>query len=272
MNLDFKNFYKNINSIIKDSTIDLSEVEFVHPWSMVMICLLLIERISDPNKKLILPNKPESKTYLKRMHLDRILSELGYDEARDILTKIDVPERSSGNIHEIMHCLYRDEFNARLGRFIAMFRNFGLNENDAQRATALIGELGNNVFDHNLGNWPTHVSGCIIAAQHYPNMHTIEIAVGDPGVGFYGSLKTAFPDVSNDIEAIKLGLAGNTGRIGEIRGNGLRLIQQWTLQNFSGKVMIHSGNGLVIVNKTGMKEYTVNKILGTIAQFMINYA
>lgn len=271
MNLDFKNFYKDINSIIKGSTIDLSEVEFVHPWSMVMICLLLIERISDPNKKLILPNKVETKTYLKRMHFDKILSELGYNEAGDVLTRVDVPERNNSNIHEIMHCLYRDEFNARLGHFITMFKTFGLNENDAQRATALIGELGNNVFDHNLGNWPTHISGCIIAAQHYPNIKTIEIAVGDPGVGFYGSLKAAFPEIKNDIEAIKLGLAGHTGRIGEVRGNGLKLIQQWTLQNFAGIVMIHSGNGLVIVDKTGMKESKVNKILGTVAQFMINY-
>jgi len=44
MNLDFNNFYKNIDEIVKGSTIDLSGVEFVHPWSMVMICLLLIER------------------------------------------------------------------------------------------------------------------------------------------------------------------------------------------------------------------------------------
>jgi hypothetical protein len=34
--------------------------------------------------------------------------------------------------------------------------------------------------------------------------------------------------------------------------------------------MIHSGNGLVIVDKSGMKEATVNKILGTLAQFVIN--
>lgn len=271
MNLDFKNFYKNINSIIKDSTIDLSEVEFIHPWSMVMICLLLIERVSDPNKKLILPNKAETKTYFKRMRLDKILSELGYNEAKDILDRIDVPERDNSNIHEIIHCFYRDEFDARLGRFIKMFNNFGLSENDSRLATSVVGELGNNVFDHNLGNWPTNISGCIIAAQHYPITKTIEIAVGDPGVGFYGSLKAAFPDINNDIDAIKLGLEGNTGRVGEKRGNGLKLIQQWTLQNFAGKVMIHSGNGLVLVDNKGMKEYTVNRILGTIAQFMINY-
>lgn len=271
MNLDFKNFYKNIGKIVKGSTVDLSEVEFIYPWSMVMICLLLIERMSDPNKKLILPSKTETKTYLKRMRFDRILSELGYSEAKEELDKIEIPERDNINIHEVMHCYYRDDFNARLGRFISMFRNFGLNESDAQRATALVGELGNNVFDHNLGNWPTTMSGCIIAAQHYPNTHTIEIAVGDPGVGFYGSLKAAFPEITSDIEAIKLGLAGNTGRIGEIRGNGLKLIQQWTLQNFSGKVTIHSGDGLVIVDKSGMRDFEVNRILGTIAQFVINY-
>jgi hypothetical protein len=115
------------------------------------------------------------------------------------------------------------------------------------------------------------VVGCIIAAQHYPRLRKIEISVGDPGVGFYRSLKVAFPKIQNDLEAIKLGLAGNTGRIGEVRGNGLKLIQRWTIQNFCGKVMIHSGEGLVIVAKEGMKEYTVNKILGTLAQFVINY-
>lgn len=184
MNLDFNNFYKNVRKIIKDSVVDLSEFEFVHPWSMVMIYLLLIERKSDPNKKLILPNKPEINAYLKRMRFDKILSELGYAEAKEMLDKLDIPERNNINIHEVMRCYYRDEFNARLGRFITMFQNFGLSESGAQRATALVGELGNNVFDHNLGNWPTNVSGCIIAAQRYPNTHAIEIAVGDPGVGF----------------------------------------------------------------------------------------
>jgi anti-sigma regulatory factor (Ser/Thr protein kinase) len=231
MNLDFKNFYKNINNIVKDDIIDLSRIEFVHPWSIVMICLLLIERKDKPDKKLLLPKKAETNTYLKRMHFDKILSGIGYDEAKEVLDKVRVPERDNKNIHEILHCYYRDEFNARLGRFIAIFRNFGLSESDAQRATALVGELGNNVFDHNLGNWPTNVSGCIIAAQHYPSTHIIEIAVGDPGVGFYGSLKTAFPDITNDIEAIKLGLTGHTGRVGEVRGNGLKLIQQWTIKN-----------------------------------------
>ena len=270
MNLDFNNLYKNIDKIIKGSIIDLSEVELVHPWSMVLICLLLIERMPDQNKRLILPNNPKTKAYLKNIGFDKILSELNYNEFEE-LDNVQIPEEDNKNIQELMHCFYRDEFNARLSYFIEMFKDFGLTESDAQRATALVGELGNNVFDHNLGNWPTSISGCIIAAGHYPDTHTIEIAVGDPGAGFYRSLKTAFPKITSDKEAIKLGLAGNTGRVGEARGNGLRLTQLWTIQNFSGSVMIHSGDGLVIVDKSGMEEKTVNKILGTVAQFVISY-
>jgi hypothetical protein len=271
MDLNLDNFYKNSTKLIKDSTIDLSNVEFVHPWSIVMICLLLIERSTKSDKKLILPTRHETKSYLRRMCFEKILNELGYTEEANALCLIGAIRHHTLNVQEITHCLYRDEFNARLGHFLSMFTNFGLNQDDAHRATALVGELGNNVFDHNLGNWPTSVVGCIIAAQHYPRLRKIEISVGDPGVGFYGSLKAAFPNMGSDIEAIKLGLAGNTGRIGEIRGNGLKLIQQWTIQNFCGKVMIHSREGLVTVAKAGMKEYTVNKILGTLAQFVINY-
>lgn len=271
MNLDFQNLYKNIDKIINGPVIDLSQLE-LHPWSIVMTRLLLIERMENSDKKLILPKDSQTKSYLKRMRFDKILSELGYEEEKNILDSVSTPTIENLNIQEILHCFYRDEFNARLDRFISMFETFGLDQNEAQRATSIVGELGNNVFDHNLGNWPTRISGCIISAQHYPSLQKIYIAVGDPGVGFFGSLKTAFPEIGNDVDAIKKGLAGNTGRIDEVRGNGLKLIQQWTIENFSGCVMIHSGNGLVTVDKTGMKQYTVCRILGTVAQFVINYS
>ncbi len=271
MDLDFANFYKYKNQIIKGSTIDLSKVKFLYPWSIVMLCLFLIERMDDVNKKLLLPHDTDTKSYLKKMRFEKMLNELGYIDDAKTLDRVLAPTEPNLNIQELVHCFYRDDFNARLGRFLSMFRNFGLNEDDSSKATALVGELGNNVFDHNSGSWPTTVVGCIIAAQHYPDLRKIEVTVGDPGVGFLGSLKAAFPALQNDIEAIKKGLAGNTGRIGEVRGNGLRLIQQWTIQDFSGKVMIHSGNGLVTVDRKEMKDYTVNRILGTLAQFVIMY-
>jgi len=118
----------------------------------------------------------------------------------------------------------------------------------------------------------SNISGSIITAENYPTKKCIEVAIGDPGIGFRGSLAVAFPDLASDVEAIKKGLAGNSGRVGEVRGNGLRLIQQWTLQNFSGTVMVQSGDGLVIVRKGQIENRTVQRIVGTLAQFVIHYS
>lgn len=95
--------------------------------------------------------------------------------------------------------------------------------------------------------------------------------VADTGTGFFNSLKVAKPDLKNDVDAIKLGLAGVTGRVGEKRGNGLLIIQDWTINQFSGIVQIHSGTGLVAVDKDGSREKSVKGILGTLAGFKIVY-
>jgi len=270
MDLDFNTIYKNIDKIVQGSLIDLSDVDFIRPWSLAMICLLMIEKHKDTNRKLILPKNPNVLGYLKRVHFCDILKELGYSEEYDILNKIDKSESYNLNIQEIIHCKYSDDFNARLGHISLMFRNFGLNNDQANFATNIVAELGNNVFDHNLGNWPTDISGCFIVAQCFPAEKSIEVAIGDPGIGFWGSLKAKFPSIKDDIEAIKLGLEGHTGRIGENRGNGLKFIQKWTIDDLYGNLMIHSGGGLVTLgNKNGIKEFKVNKVLGTIAQFVI---
>jgi len=271
MKFVFENGSEMAIQVVKNGAVDLSEVDFLDPWTMVLICLLLIERHSLPDKKIILPKNEELLKYLKRMHFNHMLVELGYNAEAEILESVQIPEKYNMNIQEILHCSTRDQFDGRLGRFVSMFQHFGMNENEAKRATSLIGELGNNTFDHNLGNWPTDVSGCIIAAQNYPNLKRIQVAVGDPGVGFLGSLKAAFPELSSDIEAIKKGLGGNTGRIGEVRGNGLRIIQSWTIDNFSGMLAILSGEGFVQVEKDRMMEKKANKVLGTVAQIMIYY-
>ena len=161
--------------------------------------------------------------------------------------------------------------NARLNNFIRMYENFGLDEDQARLVVALIGELGNNVFDHNSGNWPTDIAGCFITAQNYPKKKCLELVIGDPGIGFLGSLKSNYPDLEEDISAIRLGLSGKTGRINERRGNGLKFIQKWTLDRFDGSMLIHSGNGLVTVDKCGINDRIASKISGTIIQIMLNY-
>ncbi|MEI8175083.1 MAG: hypothetical protein WCG28_03990 [bacterium] len=272
MEEDVEKFYKGIGIIAQNSTIDLSNVDFMHPWDIGEICLMLIERQSLPDKKLILPKNKNLLSYLKRIHFDQFLNELGYKESAQVLSAINSPELENLNLQEITHCRYVDEFSGRLGHFERMFKNFGLNDEDAKRALVIVGELGNNVFDHNIGSWPTNFNGSIILAQNYPQMKRIEVVVADAGVGFLGSLKNAYPDLMGDIEAIKKGLEGYSGRIGENRGNGLRLVQKWTIKNFHGILFIRSGAGLVQVDEDGCQSQEVAKVVGTNAKFVIYYS
>ena len=98
----------------------------------------------------------------------------------------------------------------------------------------------------------------------------MEIVIADPGVGFKESLRNRDAQL-DDLSAIKLGLQGITGRVGEKRGNGLKLVQEWTIGTYHGCVRIHSGAGLVIVDDSGTHGKDVNKILGTLASFVVTY-
>ncbi|MBU1130339.1 hypothetical protein KKE45_03405, partial [Patescibacteria group bacterium] len=229
MDLNRLNIASNFNKIAFGNTIDLGNVASLDPWSMITMCLLLAKRANKDDKKFILPKDLNALCFLKEMCFDNFLKEIGFDKEAKKLSKIEIPKLSDEKVLQIEHYEYQSEFEAKLAYFIEMFKNFGLNQSDAYRATSLIGELGNNVFDHNLGNWPTNIRGCFITGQNYSKEKKIEITVGDPGIGFWGSLKNAFPELNNDVEAIIKGLGGNTGRMGEKRGNGLKLIQDWTI-------------------------------------------
>lgn len=271
MDAHVKDFSRLFSSITNENAVDLSSLSFMRPWDIGIVCLLLVERSQRTDRKIILPNDVNVLRYLKRLHLNVMLKELGYEKELRIFDQIPVVEQDDPNLHEITHCRYVDEFNARLGHFERMFRNFGLNDEDAKRALVIFGELGNNVFDHNLGNWPTNFSGSIVVAQNYPELKRIECVVGDSGVGFFGSLRAAFPKLQTDIQAIQKGLGGYTGRIGEKRGNGLKTIQDWTINDFHGILNIHSGKGLVQVDESGIEAIETNPLLGTLAQFVIYY-
>jgi len=236
---------------------------------MGLACLKAIEFKDQPDKQLFLPSDKDMLSYLKRMHFHELFSELTYKSFLSSLEKTEVNEKDNDNVYEVLHCVFRDELDARLSKIQRIFAHLGLNEVERSMATSLVGELGNNVFDHNDGQWPTSVRGAIILAQMNPKKRRVEVVVADPGIGFSGSLKALNPNIASDVEAIKLGLTGATGRIGEPRGQGLQIVQNWTIEKFAGIVRIHSGNGLVTVDANGQRAENVFPIIGTLASFVV---
>ncbi len=272
MDITFDTIYKIQKEVFPGHTINLKKGTWFDPWAMGLACLKAIEFKDQPDKQLILPSDKNMLSYLKRMHFHELFSELTYKSFLTPLEKTEVNEKDNDNVCEILHCNFRDALEARLGSKIRrMFSHFGLNEDEEPMATSLVGELGNNVFDHNDGQWPTSVRGAIILAQMNPQKRSAEVVVADPGIGFSGSLKALNPNIESDVDAIKLGLTGVTGRVGEPRGQGLQIVKNWTIKNFAGIVRIHSGSGLVVIDAGGPDAQTVFPIVGTLASFVIKY-
>jgi len=268
--LIFENFDQKIEEMVHGAVIDFSHVTFLDPWAIATVGLLLAEHHNDAGKRFILPQDKDVLGYLCRLHFNELLSELGYIEEGESLRVNYGGEKENMNLHEMIHCRTKDELEGRLHRFIRIFENFGMDSNDARTMTAIVGELGNNVFDHNLGNWPTDSTGCIILAQRYGgNVNRIQVVIADFGSGFLASLKPAYPELKSDVDAIRKGLAGFTGRLGEKRGNGLKTIQAWTIDKFRGTLSIHSGSGMANVNASGIETKEFPRTMGTVAQLMI---
>lgn len=87
---------------------------------------------------------------------------------------------------------------------------------------AISGEIGNNSFDHNLGNWPD-IPGIFFAYDLTKKI----IVLADRGKGILASLIRVRPNLKSHEEALKLAFTEKiTGRAPESRGNGLKFVRK----------------------------------------------
>src|SRR3989338_4500010 len=82
-------------------------------------------------------------------------------------------------IDEQYYCQTRDAFQARLDKMVKfLLTGAVIAENNAYFLAAIAGEIGNNSFDHNMGNWPD-IPGIFFGYESAGN--TVTIALADRG-------------------------------------------------------------------------------------------
>jgi hypothetical protein len=127
---------------------------------------------------------------------------------------------------------------------------------------AIIGEIGNNTFDHNF------IFKNIYQKGVYCNYNFQEkyVLVADYGRGIKASLIQVVPKIQDDLEAIKIAFTEKiSGRSPEQRGNGLKFVSE-TIQNNNWDLYFQSGNGYCRINKDGIKYSNSNvSIVGCLA-------
>ena len=87
---------------------------------------------------------------------------------------------------------------------------------------AATGEIGNNSFDHNSGNWPD-ITGIFFGFS----IKKREVVLVDRGRGILQTLKQVRPSLKNDTEALYTAFTETiSGRAPEARGNGLKFVRE----------------------------------------------
>lgn len=161
------------------------------------------------------------------------------------------------------YCQTRDVFQARLDKMLHEFlRSSKIAEEDAYILSAIVGEIGNNSFDHNLGNWP-NVPG-IFFGYSWEEQKLI-VALVDRGKGVFATLAKVKPEIRDDEDALRVAFTEKiSGRAPENRGNGLKFVKENVgLKNYH--LTFISGKAKALLNEKMELHESDQPVNGTLA-------
>lgn len=160
------------------------------------------------------------------------------------------------------YCPTRDVFEARNNKAPDSLIEKGLNESLAYFIYSILGELGNNSFDHNLANWPDVIG--IFFALEYDGTKGMAV-IADRGLGVLKTLRNAVPELKTDKEALDLAFTKKiSGRLLENRGNGLKFVKNNVIEN-NLLLKFYSGNARITINHGIKNEENETIVNGCIA-------
>lgn len=124
------------------------------------------------------------------------------------------------------YCQTRDVFQARLEQFQSKLSRITPLDT-VSLITAVAGEIGNNSFDHNLGNWPD-IPGIYFSYA----IRNRKVVLADRGQGIFTTLKRVRLELTRADEALKVAFTETiSGRYPETRGNGLKFVRSIIVKN-----------------------------------------
>ena len=142
------------------------------------------------------------------------------------------------------YCADKAIFKARLSRFEFDLKSIPELEQTFPLLVAIVGEIGNNSFDHNLGNWPD-INGILFGY----NLSEKKIILADRGQGVLTTLRQIKPELSDHQAAVRVAFTEIiSGRAPESRGNGLKFVREVIAGN-NFKLRFQSGDAVLKLKK-----------------------
>ncbi len=149
------------------------------------------------------------------------------------------------------YCQLKPVFLARLERMQNELRQIPEFAETYSLIVGVAAEIGNNSFDHNLGNWPD-IQGNFFAYD----LSRRKIALADRGRGILRTLRDVRPSLESHSDALRVAFTEVlTARAPESRGNGLKFVRA----NVTKKLIFCSGDAQVTV-ESGSGQMTIGAI------------
>lgn len=174
----------------------------------------------DKSGKLPAIRKNNIRYYLKK-DIDVFLNELS------VLAFDWALAETATEIPQMFYCQDSSVFQARLAKMQDAFIAASIQNNILFLLVAITGEIGNNSFDHNLGNW-LDVPGIFFGYD----VNKREIVLADRGQGLLKTLQRVKINLNNYKDALNTAFTESiSGRSPENRGNGLKFVRKSVLNN-----------------------------------------
>jgi len=135
-------------------------------------------------------------------------------------------------------------FQSRLIKMQSLLANVPSAANILSLLVAITGEIGNNSFDHNIGNWPDK-AGIFFGYD----VNKGEIVLADRGLGILKTLQRVRSELNNHKDALEVAFTEMiSGRAPEDRGNGLKFVRKVITEN-PISLQFQSGDAELIIPK-----------------------
>ena len=181
--------------------------------------------------------------------------------SQELINKIilDIETASKENNNDLFSKT-RDVLQARIDTYVSRTNKY--------LESAVIGELGNNTFDHNLDYDANHLRGSYFSYDESGNF----IVLADFGEGVRTTISRV-KTVNDDLEALKLVFTEHiSSRSLENRGNGLKFVSESVIEQ-GWELFFQSGIAVCLIDKNGMSFYNSDiDIIGclVIINFKVN--
>ncbi len=150
------------------------------------------------------------------------------------------------------YCEQQARFSSRLEKMgLLLAGTDAVSEETASLLTTVAGEIGDNSFMHNIGNWPD-VPGIFFAYDIAKRV----IVLADRGQGVRKTLSRVRPNIETDVEALRIAFTEIvSGREPEKRGNGLKVVRRIVESN---PIHLLFRSGVAIVKSPKEKSDSIN--------------